>query len=42
MIAGPIAASRSTEPTAAGFRVGFLGGVVTLLMFIPTVVPTAT
>lgn len=36
MIAGAIAANRSVEPSAAGFRAGFLGGAVAVSGFILT------
>jgi hypothetical protein len=41
LIAGGIAAIRSTEPSAAGLRAGFLGGIVSVLTFIVTVGMTA-
>jgi len=37
LIAGGIAATRSADPEAAGFRAGFLGGVVGVLGLIATV-----
>ncbi len=36
LIAGSIAAIRSTEPSAAGLRAGFLGGIVGMLTIIVT------
>jgi len=40
-IAGSVAATRSGDPDAAGFRAGLLGGVLAVLTLIVTVVPTA-
>ena len=42
MIAGAVAAGRSINPTAAGLRAGFLGGVIGVLAFVVTVGMTAT
>lgn len=36
IIAGAIAANRSVEPSAAGLRAGFLGGIVAVSVFILT------
>ncbi|GKZ14181.1 DUF5518 domain-containing protein [Haladaptatus sp. T7] len=41
LVAGGIAAIRSTEPSAAGLRAGFLGGLVAVLIFLVTVDITA-
>jgi hypothetical protein len=37
LIAGGIAATRSTDPSAAGLRAGLLGGVVSVLSVVVTV-----
>jgi hypothetical protein len=42
IIAGAIAASRSGEPSAAGLRAGFLGGVITVSVFLLTEGTTVT
>jgi len=42
MIAGALAVSRSVDPSAAGLRAGFLGGVVATLRFAVTKAPAAT
>ena len=42
MIAGAIAANRSTEPSAAGVRAGFLGGVIAVSVFLLTEATTVT
>jgi hypothetical protein len=41
-IAGVLAAIRSSDPSAAGLRAGFIGGVLGLLIFIVTTGTTAT
>jgi hypothetical protein len=41
LIAGGIAASRSTDPDAAGLRAGLLGGIVGVLALIATVAGTS-
>ncbi|WP_394295471.1 DUF5518 domain-containing protein [Natronococcus jeotgali] len=41
-IAGVLAAIRSSDPSAAGLRAGFIGGVLGLLIFIVTTGMTAT
>ncbi|MFB1066149.1 DUF5518 domain-containing protein [Natrinema sp. H-ect4] len=41
-VAGVIAAIRSADPSAAGLRAGFIGGVLGLLIFIVTAGTTAT
>lgn len=40
-IAGGLAATRSTDPGAAGLRAGFVGGVVGILTFLVTLETTA-
>ncbi|WP_339106432.1 DUF5518 domain-containing protein [Haloterrigena salinisoli] len=42
LIAGVIAAIRSSDPSAAGLRTGFIGGVIGLFVFVVTVGTTAT
>lgn len=41
-VAGAIAAGRSTAPSAAGLRAGFLGGVIAVLTYVFTEALTAT
>ncbi|SFS34137.1 DUF5518 domain-containing protein [Halostagnicola kamekurae] len=41
-IAGIIAATRASDPSAAGLRAGFIGGVFGLLIFLVTAGTTAT
>ncbi|PGF16120.1 hypothetical protein CP556_08305 [Natrinema sp. CBA1119] len=41
-VAGVIAAIRSSDPSAAGLRAGFIGGVLGLLIFIVAAGTTAT
>ena len=42
MIAGAVAANRSIEPSAAGLRAGFLGGVIAVSVFLLTEATTVT
>jgi hypothetical protein len=42
MIAGAVAANRSVDPSAAGLRAGFLGGVIAVSVFILTEGTTVT
>ena len=42
MIAGAVAATRSIEPSAAGLRTGFLGGVIAVAVFLLTEATTVT
>jgi hypothetical protein len=42
MIAGAVAANRSVEPSAAGLRAGFLGGVIAVSVFLLTEATTVT
>lgn len=42
MIAGAVAATRSVEPSAAGLRAGFLGGMIAVSVFIYTDSATVT
>lgn len=41
LVAGGVAAVRSTDPGAAGLRAGLLGGVVAALAFVVTLDPTS-